>query len=88
MFSEELYELDRNTIKLMIEEQQEKLDMLNAELLAKRKEMEEMLENSKAELENSKAELENSKAELENSKVELASQKEVLLEKDRMIEML
>ena len=95
MFSEELYELDRNTIKLMIEEQQEKLDALNAELAAKSKEMEERLENSKAELENNKAELENNKAELENSKaelesskVEIASQKEVLLEKDRMIKML
>lgn len=81
MFSEELYELDRNTIKLMIEEQQEKLDALNAELLEKCKEIErteEKLENSKVELKNSKTELENSKAELENSKAELESSKSEL----------
>ena len=78
MFSEELYELDRNTIKLMIEEQQEKLDALNAELLEKCKEIErteEKLENSKVELKNSKTELENSKAELESSKAELENSK-------------
>ena len=98
MFSEELYELDRNTIKLMIEEQQEKLDLLNAELLAKSNEVkrnEEKLADSKAELANSKAELANNKAELESSRAELesqreeiATQKKALSEKDRMIEML
>ncbi len=97
MFSEELYELDRNTIKLMIEEQQEKLDALNAELLEKCKEIERTeeklenskveLKNSKAELENSKAELENSKAELENSKSELASQKaEIASQQEALLE--
>ena len=91
MFSEELYELDRNTIKLMIEEQQEKLDALNAELLEKCKEIErteEKLENSKVELKNSKTELENSKSELASQKAEIASQQEALLEKDRVIEKL
>ena len=84
MFSEELYELDRNTIKLMIEEQQEKLDALNAELLEKCKE----IERTEEKLENSKVELKNSKSELASQKAEIASQQEALLEKDRVIEKL
>ncbi|MGN1084498.1 MAG: PD-(D/E)XK nuclease family transposase [Lachnospiraceae bacterium] len=54
MFSEELHELDRNTIKYMIEEQQEELDALQTKLQEKQNELREKqreLTDSKEKLE-------------------------------------
>ncbi len=95
MFSEELHELDKNTIKYMIEEQQERLDAMKAELDSDREELyrvaEELnskkaeLENKNAELESKNVELESKNEELEMKDVELQSQRQALTEKDARI---
>lgn len=80
-FSEELREMDRNTVQLMIDEMQEELDRKRGEL---EKTSEELARNkgelaqSKEELAQSKEELTQSKEELIQSKEELAQSKEEL----------
>lgn len=75
MFSEELLELDRNTVQYMIEEQQEQLDALKKEVeewtkRAKQEEEEAKAAEYKAEQERTKAEQERTKAEQERAKAE------------------
>ena len=75
MFSEELLELDRNTVQYMIEEQQEQLDALKKEVeewtkRAKQEEEEAKAAEYKAEQERTKAEQERTKAEQERVKAE------------------
>ena len=82
-FSEELREMDRNTVQLMIDEMQEELDRKRGEL---EKTSEELARNkgelaqSKEELAQSKEELAQSKEELVQSKEELAQSKEELIQ--------
>lgn len=74
MFSEELHELDRNTIKYMIEEQQEELDALMKQL-----------EEGRLELANTNAELADTKAEIASRNAELADKDAALADKDAII---
>ncbi len=65
MFSEELRELDRNTVQLMIDEMQEEIDEMQKELNQKKRELNgisQELEKSNQELEKS---LEQSRQQLE-----------------------
>ena len=68
MFSEELHELDRNTIKYMIEEQQEELDALMKQLEEGRLE----LANTNAELADKDAALADKDAIIAELQAELA----------------
>ena len=81
MFSEELLELDRNTVQYMIEEQQEQLDALKKEVeewtkRAKQEEEEAKAAEYKAEQERTKAEQERVKAEQERINAEKAKETE------------
>lgn len=81
MFSEELLELDRNTVQYMIEEQQEQLDALKKEVeewtkRAKQEEEEAKAAEYKAEQERTKAEQERAKAEQERINAEKAKETE------------
>ena len=78
LFSKELRELDRNTVQLMIDEMQEKLEQKREELKHKSEELEykeEQLKHKKEELEYKSEELEHKKEELEQKREELEQQK-------------
>ena len=95
MFSEMLREMDRNTIRYMVDDMKEQIEKgkqelaeLNVVLEESKKEIEESkkeIEESKKEIEESKKELEESKKELEESKKELEESKKELAEKDAEI---
>ena len=69
MFSEALIQMDKNTVKYMIEEQQKELDEQRCALEEQRKELEE-----------NKKELEEGKKELEESKKALAEKDKTIME--------
>ena len=77
MYSKELEELDRNTVKLMIDELQSELDCRKAEL-----------ESVNAELEDKNTELKNKDDELKNKDTELKSKDNELRSKDAELEAL
>lgn len=82
MFSEELRQMDRETERYMIEEQQKELE-------ENRKELEEnqlALEKNKKELEENRAALEKSRSALEKSRSALEKSRSALEEKEREIE--
>ena len=82
MFSEELLELDRNTVQYMIEEQQDQLDAMKKEAEKARKELEdikkqvEMAAREKEEAARQKEEAARQKEEAAQQKEEAARQKE------------
>ena len=88
MFSKELYEMDKNTELLMVDEfskRNEELKKKNAELKKEHAELEEEhaeLEKEHAELEKENAELEKEHAELENT---IAEKENIIHEKDAII---
>ena len=89
LFSKELRELDRNTVQLMIDEMQEKLEQKREELKHKSEELEykeEQLKHKKEELEYKSGELEQKKEELEHKKEELEHKKEELEQKREELE--
>ncbi len=69
MFSEELQILDRNTVKLMIDELQEERDSIAEEL----SNMKEDFSDTKEKLNDTKEELSNTKEELSNTKQQLSN---------------
>ena len=73
LFSKELLEMDRNTVRYMMDEMEE-------EIRQKKKELEE----STHQLEENKHQLEENKLQLEENKLQLAAQKEKLYEKDKL----
>lgn len=79
MFSEELRELDRNTVQLMIDEMQEEIDEMQKELNQKKRE----LNGISQELEKSNKELEKSNQELEKI---LEQSRQQMKQKDRKLE--
>lgn len=81
MFSEALIQMDKNTVKYMIEEQQKELEANQKELAASQKE----LEASQKELKASQKELEASQKELEASQKELETSRQEVEEKDAVI---
>ena len=82
MFSEALIQMDKNTVRYMIEEQQKELEEQRKELAESKKELEE----SKQELEESKKELAENKKKLAENKKELAENKKELDKKEKEIE--
>ena len=71
MFSEALIQMDKNTVKYMIEEQQKELEQQQKELEEQQKELEEQqkeLEQQQKELEQQQKELEQQRKELEDSR--------------------
>lgn len=82
MFSEELRELDRNTVQLMIDEMQEEIDEMQKEI----DEMQKELNQKKRELNGISQELEQSNQELEQSKRELEQSSQQMKQKDRKLE--
>lgn len=81
LFSEELRELDRNTVQYMIDEMQEDIDR-KQELLELKK---MQLEKNRQQLEQQNQQLEQSKQQLEQQNQQLAQNKQQLEEKDRQI---
>ena len=75
MFSEELLELDRNTVQYMIEEQQEQLDAMKKEAEKARKELEDIKKQVEMAA-REKEEAARQKEEAERQKEEAARQKE------------
>lgn len=81
MFSEALIQMDKNTMKYMIEEQQKELEQNRQELEQNRQELEQNrqeLEQSCQELEQNRQELEQSYQELEQSRQELEQKRQEL----------
>ena len=76
MFSEALIQMDKNTVKYMIEEQQKELEQQRKELEDNRKE----LEDNRKELEDNRKELENQRKTRERLEQELAEVKRQLQE--------
>ena len=74
MFSEALIQMDKNTVKYMIEEQQKELEEQRREL-----------EENKRELEENKRELEENKRELEENKKELEEKDKAIIELQQRI---
>ncbi|MGI6501772.1 MAG: PD-(D/E)XK nuclease family transposase [Anaerostipes sp.] len=68
MFSKELHELDKNTVKYMIEEQQAEIEEQQAEI-----------EEQQAEIEEKQTEIEEQQAEIEKQKKEIEKLKEQLI---------
>ena len=83
MFSEALIQMDKNTVKYMIEEQQKELEQQRKELEDNRKELEDNrkeLEDNRKELEDNRKELENQRKTRERLEQELAEVKRQLQE--------
>lgn len=74
LFSKELLEMDRNTVRYMMDEMQEEINRKKKELEESTHELEErrsQLEESKSQLEERRTQLEESKSQLEESKSQL-----------------
>ena len=89
MFSEALIQMDKNTVKYMIEEQQKEIEENKRLLEESQRELEENkkeLEESQKELEENKKELEENKKELEESQKELEENRQELEESQKELE--
>ena len=84
MFSEELLELDRNTVQYMIEEQQDQLDAMKKEAEKARKELEEI----KKEVEEAAREKEEAAREKEQAKREKTQAEKRAAEAEKEVEAL
>ena len=79
MFSEELYELDRNTVQYMIDEQQETIDAQEEKLNAQKEEIDtqkQRLNAQKEEIDTQKQRLNAQKEKIDTQKQRLNAQKE------------
>lgn len=95
LFSKELLEMDRNTVRYMMDEMQEEINRKKKELEESTHELEErrsQLEKSKSQLEKSKSQLEErrfqleeSRSQLEESKSQLEESRSQLKEKDSQL---
>ena len=81
MYSKELEELDRNTVRYMIDEMQAEADQLTAKL----EEMKSQYAEAKSQLDESKSQLAESESQLAESKSQLAESKSQLAEKDSQL---
>ena len=91
MFSEELLELDRNTVQYMIEEQQEQLDAMKKEAEKARKELEEIkkeVEEAAREKEEAAREKEEAAREKEQAKREKTQAEKRAAEAEKEVEAL
>ena len=91
MFSEALIQMDKNTVKYMIEEQQKELEEQQKELEEQKKALQgakEELQGTKEELQGTKEELQGAKEELQDAKQELQDTKQELQQRTRTIESL
>lgn len=87
LFSKELLEMDRNTVRYMMDEMQEEINRKKKELEESTHELEErrsQLEESRSQLEESKSQLEESRSQLKEKDSQLAYQKEELNKKDEL----
>ena len=75
MFSEELRELDRNTVQYMIDEMQDEINK-----------MENQIQRKDEELQQNREQLQQNKEQLQQSKEQLQQSKEQLQQKDKQIE--
>ena len=88
LFSEELRELDRNTVQYMIDEMQEDIDRKQALLELKKVQLEQQnqqLEQSRQQLDLQNQQLAQSKQQLDLQNQQLAQSKQQLEKKDRQI---
>ena len=95
MFSKELQELDRNTVKFMIEEQEREIKAQKEQLRQSEEELqknqeqlkknEEELQRSQEQLKHSEEELQRSQEQLKHSEEELQKNQEQLAQKDAQI---
>ncbi len=79
MFSKELYELDRNTVQYMIDEQQERIDAQREEIVVQQKTIDaqkEEIDAQKEEIDAQKEEIDAQKEEIDAQKEEIDAQKE------------
>ena len=84
MFSKELMEMDRNTVKLMIDEMQAEIDQLYGEQNRKAEELRKLVKESEEqsrELEARRKESEEQSRKLEEQAQEIAQLKKMLAEK-------
>lgn len=89
MFSRELQEMDRNTVKLMIDEMQKDLDEKKKDLKEVQKELDEKkrdLEDTKKDLDEKSRDLEDAKKDLKEKNRDLEDTKKDLKEKNRDLE--
>jgi hypothetical protein len=86
MYSKELAELDRNTVKLMMDEMQEEIDQLRAQKEAMLGEKNAMLEEKEAMLGEKNAMLEEKEAMLGEKNAMLEEKEAMLEEKEVMLE--
>lgn len=89
LFSKELLELDRNTVRYMMDEMQEEINRKKKELEESTHELEErrsQLEESKSQLEERRTQLEESKSQLEESQSQLEESKSRLEESKSQLE--
>ena len=91
MFSEELRELDRNTVKYMIEEQQKEIDNQKEKLSQQKEELtqqKEKLSQQEEELTQQKEKLSQQEEQLSQQKEQLSKQTRQLTQKDEELEKL
>lgn len=89
LFSKELLEMDRNTVRYMMDEMQEEINRKKKELEESTHELEErrsQLEESKSQLEERRTQLEESKSQLEESQSQLEESKSQLKESKFQLE--
>lgn len=89
LFSKELLEMDRNTVRYMMDEMQEEINRKKKELEESTHELEErrsQLEESKSQLEERRTQLEESQSQLEESKSQLEESKSQLEESRSQLE--
>ncbi len=79
LFSEELAILDRNTVKLMVEEMQDELDAKKEEL----NDVNMKLDDANMKLDNTKTELDSTKTELDSAKAEILALQKKIAEMER-----
>ena len=90
MFSKELQELDRNTVRYMIDEMQEELDQQKEVLKKNEKELEQnqlLIEMQASELEQSRTQIQMQASELEQSKTRIQMQASELEQSKTQIQM-
>ena len=89
LFSKELLEMDRNTVRYMMDEMQEEINRKKKELEESTHELEErrsQLEKSKSQLEKSKSQLEERRFQLEESRFQLEESRSQLEESKSQLE--
>ncbi|MBQ7840581.1 MAG: PD-(D/E)XK nuclease family transposase [Lachnospiraceae bacterium] len=88
IFSEELRELDRNTVKYMVEEQQKEIEANRAKIEQDQVKLEEnrvKLEENRVRMEQDQAKLEENRVKLEENRVKMEQDRVKLAEKDAII---